>query len=90
MDILSELKAAQPCPTLCHPMAYTVHGILQAKILEWVAFPFSRGSFQPRSPVLQVDSSPAEPHSKRPFLCLLHFSMSVICLISSPFLSYPV
>ena len=27
------------------PMDYTVHGILQARILEWVAFPFSRGSF---------------------------------------------
>ena len=30
------------------PMDYTVHGILQARILEWVAFPFSRGSSQPR------------------------------------------
>ena len=29
-------------------MDYTVHGILQARILEWVAFPFSRGSPQPR------------------------------------------
>ena len=27
---------AQLCPTLCHPMDYTVHGILQARILEWV------------------------------------------------------
>ena len=34
--------------TLCEPMDYTVHGILQARILEWVAFPFSRGSSQPR------------------------------------------
>ena len=33
---------------LCNPMDYTVHGILQARILEWVAFPFSRGSSQPR------------------------------------------
>ena len=31
------------CPTLCDPMDYTVHGIFQARILEWVAFPFSRG-----------------------------------------------
>ena len=31
--------------TLCDPMDYTAHGILQAKILEWVAFPFSRGIF---------------------------------------------
>ena len=30
------------------PMDYTVHGVLQARILEWVAFPFSRGSSQPR------------------------------------------
>ena len=36
------------CPTLCNPMDYTVHGIVQARILEWVAFPFSRGSPQPR------------------------------------------
>ena len=34
--------------TLCNPMNYTVHGILQARILEWAAFPFSRGSSQPR------------------------------------------
>ena len=33
---------------LCDLMDYTVHGILQARILEWVAFPFSRGSSQPR------------------------------------------
>ena len=36
------------CLTLCNPMVYTVYGILQARILEWVAFPFSRGSSQPR------------------------------------------
>ena len=35
-------------PTLCDPMDYMIHGVLQARILEWVAFPFSRGSFQPR------------------------------------------
>ena len=34
--------------TLCDPMDYTIYGILQAKILEWVAFPFSWGSSQPR------------------------------------------
>ena len=46
---LSEwVKFAQSCPTLCGPMYYTVHGILQARILEWVAFPFSRASSQPR------------------------------------------
>ena len=41
-------EVVQVCPTLGDPMDYTVHGILQASILEWVAFPFSRGSSQPR------------------------------------------
>ena len=41
-------KSAQSCPTLCVPMDYILHGILQARILEWVAFPYSRGSSQPR------------------------------------------
>ena len=45
---LVKVKVAQSCLTLCNPMDYTVHGILQARILEWVAFPFSRGSSQPR------------------------------------------
>ena len=44
----SEVKVAQSCLTLCDPMDYTVHGILQARILEWIAFPFSSGSSQPR------------------------------------------
>ena len=42
------VKIAQSCLTLCDPMDCTVHGILQARILEWVAFPFSRGSSQLR------------------------------------------
>ena len=47
-DTSSEVKVTQLCPTLCNPMDSIVHGILQARILEWVAFPSSRGSFQPR------------------------------------------
>ena len=43
-----KVKVTQLCPTLCDSMDYTVHGILQARILEWVALPFSRGSSQPR------------------------------------------
>ena len=39
---------AQSCQTLFNSMDLTVHGILQALILEWVAFPFSRGFSQPR------------------------------------------
>ena len=58
-------SVAQWCLTLCNSMDYIVHGILQTRILEWVAFPFSRGSSQPRnqigkSPALQADSLPAE------------------------------
>ena len=43
------VKVTQSCLTLCDPMDYTAHGILQARILEWVAFPFSRGSSQTRN-----------------------------------------
>ena len=43
-----KVQVAQSCLTLCDPMDYTVRGILQARILEWVAFPFSRGSSLPR------------------------------------------
>ena len=45
---VSEVKVAQLCLTICDPTDYTVHGILQDRILEWVAFPFSRESSQPR------------------------------------------
>ena len=61
VSLTLKVKVIQLCPTLCDPKAYTVHGILQARMLEWVAFPFSRGSSQPRSPTLQADSLPAEP-----------------------------
>ena len=60
-----EVKVAQLCPTLWDPMDYTVHGILQARILEGVAFPTSgdlpNPGIEPRSPALQADSLPAEP-----------------------------
>ena len=57
--LLVKVKVSQLCPTLCDPMDYTVHGILQARILEWVAFPFSRGSSQPRDPT-QVSHTTGE------------------------------
>ena len=41
-----KVQVSQSCPTLCDPMDYTAHGILQARILEWGAFPF-KGSSQP-------------------------------------------
>ena len=51
--MVCEVLVAQLCPTLCDPMdcsppGSSVHGILQARILEWVAIPFSRGSSQPK------------------------------------------
>ena len=68
---------AQSCPNLCDPIDHSppgssVHGILQARMLEWVAISFCRGSSQPRartcvsrvSLALQVDSLPAEPSGK--------------------------
>ena len=62
------MKVAQSCLTVCNPMDYTVHGVLQARILEWIAIPFSRGSSQPGvehgSSALQVGSLPAEPQGK--------------------------
>ena len=46
-------EVAQSCPTLCNPMGCSlpgssIHGIFQAKVLEWLAISFSRGSSQPR------------------------------------------
>ena len=52
----------------CSPPDSFVHGILQARILEWITIPFSRGSsrprIEPRSPALQADSLPSEPPGK--------------------------
>ena len=63
-----KVKVAQSCPTLCNPMDCTVCGIFQARILEWVAFPFSRGSSQPRSRIhvshIADKFLPSEPQGK--------------------------
>ena len=48
LNLPQKVKVTQSCLTLCQSMDYTVHGIIQARILEWVAFPFSRRSPQPR------------------------------------------
>ena len=67
-QVIVKVKVARSCLTLCDTMDYIVHRVLQARIVEWVAFPFSRGSSQPRdwtrSPALQADSLPAEPQRK--------------------------
>ena len=54
-------KLLQSCPTLCDPMdsGSSVHGILQVRILEWVAMPSSRGSLQPRDRTLGLLYLPA-------------------------------
>ena len=52
-SVLCRAKSLQSCPTLCDPRDYSppgssVLGILQARLLEWVAMPSSRGSSQPK------------------------------------------
>ena len=68
-----KVLVAQSCPTLwdpmnCNPSGSSVHRLLQARILERVAIPFSRGfpntGIKPGSPALQADSLPSEPPGK--------------------------
>ena len=54
MTFESESEVAQSCPTLCDPVdcsppGSSAHGILQARVLEWVAISFSRESSRPRN-----------------------------------------
>ena len=62
-----KVKVAQSCLTLWDPVDYTVHGILQARLLEWVAF-FPKNlpnpGIEPRSLTLQADSLPADPQGE--------------------------
>ena len=80
LDLLSFflmcMSFAQSCPTLCNPRdcsppVSSVHGILQARILEWVAIPspedLSDPGIKPGSPALQADSLPSKPPQKPPF-----------------------
>ena len=66
-------EVAWSCPTLCNPLdcslpGFSVHGILQARILEWVTISFSRGFSQPRdepsSPALEADTLTSEQPGK--------------------------
>ena len=66
-------EVAQSCPTLCDPMdgslpGSAVHGILQARILEWLPFPspgdLPNPGIKPGSPALQIDALPSEPPGK--------------------------
>ena len=71
MVFVSEHEVAQSCPTLCDPMdcslpGSSVHGIFQARFLEWIAISFSspgdlsNTEVKPRYPTLQADSLPAD------------------------------
>ena len=73
MNIVKWSEVAQLCPTLWDPVdcslpGSSVHGILQARILEWVAISFSRDlpnpGIEPRSPALQADALPSKPLGK--------------------------
>ena len=59
-----KVKVAQLCLTLCYPVDYTVHGILQARILECAPIPppgdLPNPGIKPGSPTLQADSLPVE------------------------------
>ena len=73
--IKTESEVTQLCPTLCDPLDYSlqgssIHGIFQARVLEWVAISFSRGSFWPRdwTQVSSIASKmilPSEPPGKQ-------------------------
>ena len=58
------VKVVQSCPTLCDPMDYIVHGILQARPEYWIGRRFLLQGIKPRSPALQEDSLPVEPPGK--------------------------
>ena len=60
-EAVSEMKVAQFCLILCNSVDYAVHGIFQARILEWVAFPFSKGIFPTQG------LNPGIPHCRQIF-----------------------
>ena len=67
----SESEITQSCPTLCNTMdcslpRFSIHGIFQARILEWVAISFSRGSSPPQG------SNPGLLHYRQKLYCLSH------------------
>jgi len=82
--------------SLCHPMdcsppGSSVHGILQAGILEWVAIPFSKGSSWPGiesgSPMLQLDSLPSEPPESGSVQFSSVQSLSRVRLFATPWIA---
>ena len=96
-QIIFCVLVAPLCPTFCDRMdcsqpGSSVHGILQARILEWVAIPFSRGYSDPRiepgSPALQADSLPSEP-TGRPNSILHKCNYFDLCYFTAKTLKLP-
>ena len=88
--LLSEVT--QSCSTLCDPMdcslpGSSVHGILQARVLEWVASPgdLPNPGIEPRSPALRADALPSEPPGKP----ILYIKSLLIPNSQSTFLLFP-
>ena len=94
-SLKKEREVAQSSPTLCNPMdcslpGFSIRGIFQARVLEWVAISFSRGSSPPRDrtqvSALQTDALPSEPPGK-PYMQLAAAAKS---LQSCPTLCNPM
>ena len=91
LSLLGKTKwviVVQSCLTLCNPMDYSlpgssVYGILQARLLEWVAISFSRGSSRPRDPALQESLYHL---SHQGSLQLISFEIEILTQVSNPHL----
>ena len=66
----------------CSPPGFSVHGILQARVREWLPFPspgdLPNPGIKPRSPVLQADSLPSEPLGKPPGKTLVKYLLNML------------
>ena len=78
------MKVTQSCLTVCDPMAYTVHGILQARIqntgvgsLSLLQGKLPNPGIESRSPALQADSLPAEPQ-------YIYYMYNIVNLLETP------
>ena len=90
----SESEVAQSCPTLCDPMdcsppGSSLHGILQAKVLEWVAFPspgdLPDAGLESRSPAFQADALTSEPPGKPIWDLQIHSAKPILQTVSKVF-----
>ena len=65
---LKSLSCVRLCDSMaCHPPGFSIHGILQARVLEWVAISpgdLPNPGIKPESPALQADALPTEPPGK--------------------------